>query len=303
MTKKLAALLLSIALSATPATAQQPAAPAPAAATIDADPALWVVKDRDTTIYLFGTVHVLKPGLSWFDEAVKAAFDRSDALVLEMVMPDPAAMQAIATKMGAATDGTPLSQKIPEPARAAYAEAVAEIGASTAILDQQKPWLAAMELQADAIGKLGYNPANGPETVLTAAAKAANKPVLGIETLEQQLGYLDSLPQKAQIDFLDFAIDDMPNLGDQMAEMVADWSSGKPEALAKIMNDNLADQPELKKALLIDRNARFASWINERMKTPGTVFVAVGAGHLAGPGSVQDDLAATYHLKAIRLAY
>ncbi|MGI9360936.1 MAG: TraB/GumN family protein, partial [Parasphingorhabdus sp.] len=58
----------------------------------DPDPALWVVKDEDTTIYLFGTIHILKPGLSWFDEAVKDAFDESEELVVEMIQPEPAEM-------------------------------------------------------------------------------------------------------------------------------------------------------------------------------------------------------------------
>ena len=75
--------------------------------------------------------------------------------------------------------------------------------------------------------------------------------------------------------------------------MVADWSKGQPGALAKILNDDLSGQAELKQTLLLDRNAHFASWIADRMKQPGTVFVAVGAGHLAGAGSVQDDLAKT----------
>lgn len=70
-----------------------------------ADPALWVVRDSDTTIYLFGTVHVLKPGLSWFDSAVKAAFDKSDTLVLEMVEPDPATMQGLLVKSALAPSG------------------------------------------------------------------------------------------------------------------------------------------------------------------------------------------------------
>ena len=296
------ARIVAIALATVPlsASAQTPAPP-PAVTTVDADPALWVVKDHDTTVYLFGTVHVLKPGLSWFDDAVKKAFDTSDSLVLELVMPDPAAMQATVMKMGMDPGGTPLSQKLPAADRDAYLKAVAEIGAPLAVMEQLKPWLAATEFSVAPLGKLGYSPENGPETVLTAAAKAANKQVLGIETPEQQFGYLDGLSQEAQIDFLDSAIKDLPTLGKDMDEMVADWSKGRPEALAKIMNDDLSGQTELKQTLLLDRNAHFASWIAARMKQPGTVFVAVGAGHLAGAGSVQDDLAKTYHLKAARI--
>lgn len=276
---------------------------APQAAEARNAPALWSVSDADTTVYLFGTIHVLKPGYSWFDDGVKAAFDKADALVLEMVMPDPAAMQAMVMKMGMATDGTPLSQKLPEDERGDYTKAVAEIGAPQAVVDRLKPWLAATEFSVAPLVKLGYSPANGPEAVLTGAAKAANKQVLGMETAEQQFGYLDGLSQTAQMAFLKSAIDDMPKLGDEMGEMVTDWSKGEPQALAKIMNDDLTGQPELKQTLLIDRNARFASWIANRMKQPGTVFVAVGAGHLAGDGSVQADLAKTYKLKAVRVAY
>ncbi|HWU91642.1 MAG TPA: TraB/GumN family protein [Sphingomicrobium sp.] len=303
MTKKLAALLLGIALSTTPATAQQPApAPTAAAATADADPALWAAKDKDTTIYLFGTVHVLKPGLTWFDDAVKKAFDSSDQLVLELVMPDPATMQALVTRMGMNQDATTLTDKLPAADRPAYTKALTDLGIPPAAFDHLDPWLAATELSILPLTKLGYTPANGPETVLTDAAKAAGKPVIGLETAEQQLGYLDGLPQAAQIAFLESTVKDVPKAEQQFDEMVADWSKGDPQALAKIMNDDLDGQPQLRKTLLTDRNARWADWIVNRMKTPGTVFIAVGAGHLAGEASVIDDLRAR-HVAVTRIAY
>ena len=294
----------AVALAPLSASAQTNAAPTAAAAAVkDADPALWVVKDDDTTIYLFGTVHVLKPGLSWFDEAVKAAFDKADTLVLEMVMPDPSAMQALVMQKGLDPSGTPLSEKIPAADRPAYAQALAAIGAPAGALDHLKPWLAATEFSVAPLGKLGYDPANGPETVLTNAAKAADKPVIGLETPEQQFGYLDGLSDTAQMAFLTSAINDMPKLGAEMDQMVADWSRGDPSGLAKILNEDLDGQPELKQTLLLDRNARWARWIADRMKQPGTVFIAVGAGHLAGTGSVQDDLAKAYKLNAVRVQY
>ncbi len=89
---------------------------------------LWVVKDADTTIYLFGTIHVLKPGLSWFDEAVKTAFDKSDQLMLEMVQPDPATMQQIVMKNGFVTTGPTLTEQLPADKRGAYQKAVTDLG-------------------------------------------------------------------------------------------------------------------------------------------------------------------------------
>ncbi len=292
--------VVALALSL-PACAQTSARSAHAAN--DADPALWVVKDKDTTIYLFGTIHVLKPGLSWFDEAVKTAFDRSGQVVLELVMPDPKTMQGLVMSTGIAAPGTPpLSQQLPAAKRAAFTKAVTDLGLPADALDAYKPWLAATQLSIAPLAKLGYDSANGPEQVITAAAKAAGKPVIGLETAQQQLGYFASLSNPAQLQFLTSTIDELPKLPATMATMVDDWAKGKPEALAAELNDSLKDSPEVAKVLLIDRNKRWAGWIKERMKTPGTVFVAVGAGHLAGNDSVLAQLKAI-GVKSARVAY
>ena len=301
MLRSFASTLTAIALTLSlPACAQTPKA---AAATQDADPALWVVKDKDTTIYLFGTIHVLKPGLTWFDEAVKTAFDRSQELKLELVMPDPAAMASLVQATGTAAPGTPpLGERLPAGKQAAFRRAVTDLGLPADALDRYKPWLAATQLSIAPLSKLGYDSANGPETVLTEAAKAAHKPVTGLETAEQQLGYFSGLSDKAQIQFLESTVDELPTVADQMTRMVDDWAGGKPEALATEMNDSLKDSPEVAKVLLVDRNKRWAQWIKDRMAKPGTVFVAVGAGHLAGPDSVQAQLA-RLGVKAQRIRY
>jgi uncharacterized protein YbaP (TraB family) len=206
-------------------------------------------------------------------------------------------------KLGFDAAGAPLSKTLPGDKGAAYLKAMTELGMPAAMADHFKPWLAATVLSVAPLQKLGYTPANGPEHILTAAAKADGKKLGELETAEQQLGYLAGLPQSAQTAFLVSTLDDQPRLGAMTEAMVADWSKGEPEKLAKLLNEDLSGQPELKKTLLTDRNARWATWVNQRMKQPGTVFVAVGAGHLAGAGSVQDDLAKTYHLKAVRVAY
>jgi uncharacterized protein len=267
-----------------------PAAPA-AAATVDADPALWVVKDADTTVYLFGTVHVLKPGLSWFDEAVKTAFDKSGELVLEMIEPDAATMQGIVMKMAVNPTGPTLTEKLPADKREPYAKAMTDIGIPPAALDRVDPWLAAITLAVGGLPKLGYNPESGAERVLSAAAKGAGKTVIGLEQAEQQLGYFDSFSEPLQVKFLVSTIDDYPKMGQVIEDMVASWAKGDPDGLAKTMNEGMRELPEVGKVLLTDRNIRWADWIAQRLEKPGTVFVAVGAGHLAGADSVQVQLA------------
>lgn len=294
--KKLVAPLLL--LLSGPACAQK----APPAAANDADPALWVVKDADTTVYLFGTVHVLKPGLTWFDEAVKTAFDRSGELVLEIVEPDAATMQGLVASKGMSTGGPTLTSRVPEGKRAAFAAAVSATGVPTAVVDRMDPWLAGVTLSLAPLGKLGFDPKQGPEAVLAAAAKAGNKPVVGLETAEQQLGYFDGLSDAAQMQFLVSTVDDLPKAGEELGRMIGFWSRGDPDALGRLLNENLKDSPEVARTLLYDRNARWADWIKARMGRPGVAFVAVGAGHLAGKGDVQEQLAAR-GIRAVRVRY
>ena len=278
------------------------ATPALAQATRDADPALWVVQDADTTIYLFGTVHVLKPGLSWFDEAVWAAFHQSDELMLEMVEPEEAAMGALIMKLAVNPTGPSLTEKLPADKRAAYARALTDLGMPAAALDRFDPWFAAVTLSVAGLPKLGYDPASGAERVLSAAVKAAGKKVGGLETPEQQLGFFDSLPEPLQLQFLASTVDDFPKMGSELDAMVASWAAGDPDALAVKLNESLRESPEIAKVLLSDRNARWAEWIEQRMRTPGNIFIAVGAGHLAGRDSVQAWLA-NRKLTAKRILY
>lgn len=272
-----------------PAAFAQTAAPA---VTRDADPALWVVKDDDTTIYLFGTVHLLKPGLSWFDEAVRKAFDASDELVTELGgTPDPAAVQPVMMKYGIRMDGPALTQQLPEGKRAAFAKALAEFGLPQMVVDRFEPWLAGTQLSMMTLVKAGYDPKSGVEEALNEAASAANKPVSGLETIEQQFGFFDSLSREAQLLMLTEAIDKLDSAADEFDKLVGEWAEGDAEGLAAIMNEGLRSSPELSKVLLADRNARWADWIKARLDKPGVVFVAVGAGHLAGSDSVQSVLA------------
>lgn len=282
--------------------AQQQPAPAPAAATTEASPALWVVKDDDTTIYLFGTVHVLRPGLSWFDDAVRKAFDDSDEVVLELVMPEASAMQAAVMKHAVNASGTPLSQQLPADKREAYTQALAKLGMPATALDTFQPWFAATQMSVLTLTSSGYDANSGAEKVITQAATEAGKPVSGLETVDEQLGFFSGLSSESQIALLASTIDELPNAAKLTDDMVAKWAAGDPQGLGELMNESLRETPELSKVLLADRNARWAEWIEARMAKPGTVFIAVGAGHLAGNDSVQTMLAQR-KLTATRVDY
>ncbi len=286
------------------ASAAEPvAAIAPAATLTDADPALWVVKDADTTIYLFGTVHVLKPGLGWFDEAVKTAFDKSDEMMLELVMPeDQAAVAKTMMPLAMDTTGKTIPSRLTADELKAYQAAMVSVGVPANAFDSFEPWFPAMTLSVLPLTKLGYDPEQGAEKLLTKFAKDSSKPVSGLETLEEQLGFFDKLPETQQVAFLNSVVRDMDKLGPMLDKMVVLWANGDPDGLAVVMNESMAATPELATMLLYDRNQRWADQIKTRMDKPGTVFIAVGAGHLAGEKSVQDYLKAR-GLTATRVKY
>jgi hypothetical protein len=278
-------------VAANPVLADNHAAAEPMSATQGANgPALWKVADEDTTIYLFGTVHVLPEGIEWYDSQINAALTGADIIVTEIPM-DPgneAALQQLTMSTGVLPEGGNLRALLTPDQTAAYEGALARLGVPPEAFDRLKPWLAGLTLSLLPLMQQGYTADSGVEKVLL--AKVPEKPRGALETAEFQLGIFDSMPQDAQIAFLLEAVDGIDEVKTMLDRMVAEWAKGDADALAAIMNEGMSD-PAVAEALLYARNANWAEWIDTRLDTPGTVFVAVGAGHLAGEKSVQDYLA------------
>lgn len=253
-------------------------------------PALWKVADEDTTIYLFGTVHVLPQGLEWYDATIANALDSADMIVTEIPM-DPASetkLQQLSVSMGMLPSGTTLRSLLTPEQTTAYEAALAKIGAPPAAFDQLKPWLAGLTLSIIPLMQQGYDPESGVEKVLL--AKAGTKGQGALETPEFQLGIFDGMPTEGQVAFLMESVTGMDEVKPTLDRMVAEWAKGDADQLAAIMNEGMSD-PAVAEALLYSRNANWAEWIDTRLDKPGSVFIAVGAGHLAGTKSVQDYLA------------
>lgn len=266
------------------ATLTSPSAPA-------SGPALWKVADEDTTIYLFGTVHVLPKDTQWYDTAIASALEGSDIIVTEIPMDADAEAKAqqLTMAMGLLPPGTTLRALLTPEQSETYAAAMGRIGVPVEAFDPMKPWLAGLTLSILPLMQQGYDPNAGVEKVLF--DKVPGKPRGALETLEFQLGIFDQMPQEAQIAFLMEAAEVIDKAKPMLDRMVVEWLKGDADALAAVMNEGL-DDPTVAEALLYSRNATWAEWIDGRLDQPGTVFIAVGAGHLAGPKSVQDYLAA-----------
>ncbi|MCA0367097.1 MAG: TraB/GumN family protein [Proteobacteria bacterium] len=272
----------------------QPAAPAASPAPIQGQgPALWVVKDADSTLYLFGSVHVLRPTTGWASPRVQAAFDSASDIWFEISNPDDqAAIVPLIQQRGLSLD-TPLSSRLTPEENTQLDEAAKAMGASAAQLQPMRPWLAALSLSVAPLVKAGYDPKSGVELVLKARAEAAGKPIHGFETIDKQIGILADLPDDVQLAFLRETLKDYDEATVKLDEMVADWARGDVPAIERLMVQEMkTDSPALYKALLVDRNTDWANQIQTLLQGSGTAFIAVGAAHLAGPDSVQAQLKA-----------
>jgi hypothetical protein len=289
-------LLSAAALFVTPAFAPLQArdavrkdSPQAAQKPVHARPAMWVVRDDDTVIYLLGTIHLMKPQVQWFEGNVRATYEAAEQVVLE-VTEENEESAAIMMRKALNPDGTLTSEMLTEETRAKLAGTAQTLGLPMAFLDRMKPWFVAITLSMAPYQSLGFDANQGVDAILKKKAKADGKTLTGLETAAEQIDFLDSIPHDQQMEMLGKTLDEMDEARSVLETMLSSWVRGDPEALGALMNKSMSESPDIAKALLFDRNERWAEWIKARMAQPGTVLLAVGAGHLAGKESLQEKL-------------
>ena len=254
-------------------------------------PALWVVRDADSTLYLFGTVHLLRPTTAWGTQRVDAAFDSAEKVILEISNPDDQAAVIPLIQQHGLSLATPLSSLLNAEEIAALDAAAQTLGLSAAQMDPFRPWFAALTLSVAPLAKAGYDPQSGVELILKARAEAAGKPVTGFETIDQQIRILAGFPEADQLAFLRTTLEEFESATTDLDKLVEAWAAGDVDAIEELGVEPMREGSEaLYQALLVRRNTSWADQIQSELEGSGTVFIAVGAAHLAGDDSVQDIL-------------
>ena len=151
-----------------------------------------------------------------------------------------------------------------------------------------RPWLAAVTVELLPLQRAGFNPADGVDVALKAEAVKLGKPVKGFETLDQQFHYFADLAPQDELDYFNESLDESADGLKLMTKVEHAWEAGDVKTIAKTLNDDMPRR--VYETLLVKRNEAFARQILQRMQTPGVILVVVGAGHLAGPDSVQAKL-------------
>lgn len=254
-------------------------------------PALWIVRDADSTLYLFGTMHILRPTTAWGAERIDRAFASASHLIMEVDSPgDQSALLPIIREHGLSPD-RPLSSLLTAGERAALDAAARTIGASAGGMDPMRPWLAGVTVQSASIIRAGYAVESGVEPILKARAAESGMTVSGFETPDEQIRMLSGFPEEGQLAYLRTALADFGKAQTEVDRLVEAWAAGDVEAVRRLAVDPLRDTPLLYEALLVRRNTNWANQIETLLEGSGTVFIAVGALHLAGDDSVQRILA------------
>ncbi|MFN3229598.1 MAG: TraB/GumN family protein [Asticcacaulis sp.] len=248
-----------------------------------AAPALWAVNDEDTTVYVFGTIHVMKPETTWRTSRFNAAFKEADTLLLEVDNPQDQAKILPLIREHGLSPTHPLSSLLSEKDLARLDVVAKSVGLSATRLDPMRPWLAALSLATAPLRKAGYDPESGVDAVLRKDAASTDKPVHGLETLDQQFRLLASFPEDGQVAYLVRTLNDFENGEAQLNLLIKAWVDGDVAAVEQIgVRPMRALSERVYQTLLIERNRNWADQIALIMGKPGKVFVAVGALHLAG---------------------
>ena len=256
-------------------------------------PALFVARDADSAIFLFGTVHLRRPGSDWGGPAAQAALAEAEELWTEMDISTVAAsdVQVLIFNTGMAPPDRPLSSWLNKAEREELAAALESLGASPEMFERMRPWLAAMMLSVMPMVRDGYDPDAGVDQAVTMAAGDARP--RAFETAEQQINFFANLSDEAQREFLLDTIRSATGDSVEMDEMSEAWERGDLDTLETMALDEFrVDYPELFGVLFTQRNHAWVEVLMLELDGSGVDFVAVGAAHLLGDGGLVELLRA-----------
>lgn len=249
-----------------------------------ADGLVWALKGKTNTVYIAGSVHLLKRNDAKLPASLERAYAESEALVMELDLDDLDPMQAARwlLERGTFTDGRTLKSAIGEERHAQFAAAVEELGLPIEAFERFEPWAAALTLVELAYARLEFDANSGVERQLEALARRDGKDIAGLETVEEQLGMLDELSAQDQRRFLEQTVDELDELAEQTDEMLAAWRKGDSKWLENMLAEEYAAFPSLYRALVLDRNARWMPRIEQLLAEKDDQLIVVGVLHLIG---------------------
>ncbi|MGD9235342.1 MAG: TraB/GumN family protein [Desulfobacterales bacterium] len=253
---------------------------------------LWSIQTQSNKIYLLGSIHVLKPETYPLDPAIEKAYASSERIIFETdiaAMQDPV-MQAKMLEMGMYPAGQNLFENIAGDTRKQLEKKMSALGLPLEAFSQFKPWFVALTLTTLELQRLGYNPQYGIDVYFFGKAQSGGKEIGYLEPPEYQIDLLGNMADKDQNDFLKQTLADLELIGELAGDLVDSWKSGNADKLHELLHKSFKDYPDLNDRLLIQRNLKWVTEVEQATRQNKNVLFVVGAGHLVGPESVVELL-------------
>ncbi|MBV9992961.1 MAG: TraB/GumN family protein [Alphaproteobacteria bacterium] len=265
-------------------------------AKMPAHPAMWTAHGRKGTAYLFGSIHVLPANVDWHTKEIDAAMARSDVMVFELAFGDKlqGEVQSYIQTRGKLPEGQHLRDMLSPEAKGEFDAELENLSIAPAAVDHLRPWLASLMFDIAEMKKKNYSSAAGVEMSLKDGdGGAAQKPVIGLETIEQQMALIVPSDPKVELESFEASLKSSKTeaQGDDVGPMLDAWMHAKTDRLDALMGKAFKNYPAARKALLDDRNQAWAEKLASMLDNDDkTYFVTVGAAHLVGPGGVPNLL-------------
>jgi uncharacterized protein YbaP (TraB family) len=253
---------------------------------------VWAIHGEHNTVYLAGSVHLLKAG----DSALPTAFDRayaeSQRLIMELDLGKIDATEAASwmTEHGTLPEGSNLRKAIGDERYRRVSSEATRLGLPMEMVDQLAPWVLGLQLMEMQYAQLGFDSKAGVEEQLEHRAQTDGKPTSGLETVSEQLSIFETLSPEEQAKFLDLVVTEMHDVDSDTRAVITAWRAGDAAKLASLLGDEYKSFPALYRTLVSDRNRRWVPQIESLLKDKNNYFVVVGALHLVGNGGLLELL-------------
>ncbi|GAA0483485.1 TraB/GumN family protein [Parasphingorhabdus litoris] len=255
-------------------------------------PALWKVTgskpEQIGTAYMFGTIHILPKNVDWRTPLLESAMKESDRLIIEVLgLEDTDNAAKIFAKLAISPNQPEIESRVKPSLRDDLDAVIDKSNIPEFALNRMESWAAALSLASAQTNALGLDSSEGVEKKLVAQFGEFKKPVEGLETIEQQLGYFDKLPESQQRDMLTSVVEEAADTKSAFEELFNAWISGDTDKIVELSNGGILEDPKTREKLLVARNQDWTEQLDKKLQSPGISFVAVGAAHLVGPDAVQ----------------
>jgi uncharacterized protein YbaP (TraB family) len=249
---------------------------------------MWMAEGTSNRVYLLGSVHLLRAQDHPLPQIIDQVYEEAETLYMELDMDDldPLLMQSTINRLGMLDEETSLRDVMGDDLYAEATARAAELEMPLEMLERTEPWLAAITVEQLALSRIGFNPSYGVEMHLLKKASGDGKEILGFESVEQQLAYLDRLSLDAQRDLLMQTLTESAAIEELMDDLILAWRSGDIDYLERTLLEDVSGYPELYDTIVANRNRLWVDTIDALLEQREDYLVVVGALHLVGDDGV-----------------